>query len=501
MLNVRWMALGALALVAAASVAVALGGEAGPVTVPLSKCFECHASDPGSPLRAMAQLIPPSKPAGAAVGESFQFAVTVQNVWESEFRFTQPVLDISGAPSLLFSSDVGELVNSTSLDIRFGSNDPTQPVPALTSFTLPPGASSVTLTIKPQDTNPATGPDLELLITQVGNPTPIAKDDEGPGVPESFSVSGAEAAPYSGGTIQVGAQATKVDTGETPPRVIVADTVSFTVELRASFDFAGLTQLAIPLSQVVPQHLSTQVAWPLKVVAPPGEGETARLWVNTTAYYKHSRTETDAQPNWGNFSEPSEGTEFVPIVVEVVQDGDRVVLRPQETVIVRPTLQNGATIITISEAVGYASAFLLISSIWSGGMFGKASRRQLNSVFGSAKRRVAFHNFLSYGILLAATIHTVIFLFDVFEPLYPFTLGIIWGGLALLAFFGLGVTGALQVPMIRRWSYATWRWTHYGLTVASIVFTITHGLLDGVHFSDFQEFIGWKDPLAPLFDA
>jgi hypothetical protein len=51
--------------------------------------------------------------------------------------------------------------------------------------------------------------------------------------------------------------------------------------------------------------------------------------------------------------------------------------------------------------------------------------------------------------------------------------------------------------MIRRWNYATWRWSHYGLAVASIVFTLVHFALDGAHFGFVQEWLGWNDPIVP----
>jgi hypothetical protein len=142
----------------------------------------------------------------------------------------------------------------------------------------------------------------------------------------------------------------------------------------------------------------------------------------------------------------------------------------------------------LSEAVGYASSFLLISSIASGGMFGKASRRGLNRLFQSAKRRVAFHNVLSYWLTLLAAAHAVLFLF---QDVYAWTQGILFGGLAIAAMLGLGVTGALQVPMIRRWDYATWRWTHYGLTVATLLFTLIHFLLEGANFVAVQNALHW----------
>jgi hypothetical protein len=137
------------------------------------------------------------------------------------------------------------------------------------------------------------------------------------------------------------------------------------------------------------------------------------------------------------------------------------------------------------------STFLLVFSMITGGVFGKATRRWQNHLFRSAKRRVAFHNFVSYLLTFFAAAHTALFLW---EPGFPWTLGMIWGTGALVAMMLLGVTGALQVPMVRRWNYATWRWTHLALALASVLLTIVHVLLDGANFTEFAEWVGWDDP-------
>ncbi len=484
----RWLAFAALALLATAGVAVGLGGEAGPIPVANSICYGCHAGD-NPPLRAMSQLITPDT-TSAKIGSSFDYAVTVQNVWEAEFRYTAPVIDLGGAPSLQFSPSVPDYDNATDLVVQFPTDPTVTQGSASADFAVPGGASSLTVVLTPGDASSTSGPDVTLTVSGGSAPAQTINAAQGGGA-ETFTASGADAAAYSGVLLHVGATVPRVDSGSVPPRVFVTP-VPVTVEVRAKFDLTGLTKLAQPIAQVIPAHGSAIVSWPLKVAGEPGANEVVRLWVNTTAFFKHARAEAPDQPNWGNFTEPDTRDQLTPLVLTVTKKGDNLVLAPQGgTTIVRPTIQNGATMATLSEAIGYASAFLLVSSIWSGGMFGKASRRSLNSVFGSAKRRVAFHNFLSYGIILAAVVHMVLFLIESF---YDITLGLIWGGVAILAMLGLGVTGALQVPMIRKWSYGSWRWTHYGMTIAVILFTILHMLLDGVHFADVQSALHWTNP-------
>jgi hypothetical protein len=219
---------------------------------------------------------------------------------------------------------------------------------------------------------------------------------------------------------------------------------------------------------------------------PPAPGETVGLELLGHAHYDHQQKDRSDKDD-ADFSKPY----GVPILVS--GDGSQVTLSATAVAGPAPAVHNGATMATVAEAVGYATAFLFLSSTAAGGMFGKASRRWMNSLFGTARRRVAFHNFLSYGLLLAAAVHTALFLV---EAAYAWTVGLLWGGLAVLCLLGLGVTGALQVPIIRRWSYATWRGWHYGLAVAALALSAAHMGLDGQHFADLQRLLHWRDPLG-----
>lgn len=490
----RW-ALVLLALaVAIPAATLGRGGEGGPIPEKSTSCWPCHVSWP-DPLKTFYTVLPPPE-AGAAVGEEFDFTVQLQNPWLHEIIFVEPALDLTNAPSLQFSGGpepITDLVLEDVVTLRpqVPPTDPARPWAGSSGFVaaeIPIGVTYVSVLLSPLDTNEQTGPRFGMNIytgttEPAGNPArTIAPAGNGRPVELILPTAGEV------GTLGTGnwtIEATVADAGDVGvPR---GGTLPFAVTINARAETSDVTVLVQPQNTDIQKRSSFLFTYGLKAVKEPAPGETVAVAVNGTMFYEHDDKGTDSHANVTKAFEQ-------PIAVQLAPDGRVILVGPTDAgfVVVQP--KNGASIDTLAEAVGYASAFLLVSSIWTGGMFGKASRRQLNGVFGSAKRRVAFHNFLSYGILLLAVIHTVLF---IVETAYYWTLGLIWGGLAILAMVGLGVTGAWQVAMIRRWNYAFWRWSHYGLAVAAILFTVVHGFFDGVHFGFFQDAIGWDDPLDP----
>lgn len=493
---VAWRRVGILVLtflvaLPAATVLAQEGGEAGPVPERESTCYDCHR-EWGPPLRSFYELLPPPE-AGAALGQPFEFVVQMQGVWvpPGDGPYTlyyEPVLDLSAAPSLDFVSTTEPKQETFTGNIAVNPTQATTPQAGPPHVTvIPVGSTRLRITLTPVDTDSTTGPDLTLRIypgatDTTGTPTIINNGTRG--APETFVLDAIE--DFSGfgyGNYTLEAVATPVES-----LGVGLTNIPYSIEVDAAAESTGERSQILPTRQTLPKGTGTLFRYSLQANAVPAPGETVRLAVNATVFYEHDQEPPD---DYGNITKPFTRE------MQVVADGERVVIRTdlgESTVVGGPTLQNGATLDTLSEAVGYGSAFLLLASIWTGGMFGKGSRRQLNTVFGTAKRRVAFHNFLSYGLILFASMHTVLF---IIETAYHWTLGLLWGGLAILAMFGLGVTGAVQVQMIRRWNYGFWRWSHYGLAVAAILFTLVHMALDGVHFGFIQEAIGWKDPLDP----
>jgi hypothetical protein len=480
------LVLGLVAL-GAASV-VGKGGEGGPLPVQKSTCWECH-SGWTPPLRTPAFLVPGGR-VGAETGKELGYSMQVQNAWVQEIRAYTLTVDLTHAPSLNFRSTLPDIKDSKLLVIPGSApTDPTQGVQAReahTTLNLSTTPSGIEIKVAPKNTDPKAGPLVTVTLT----------------LPDAAHTKMAKTAAAKGGAVEFkddellkalqGASG-PLDIGVSLPAFSPADATTglpsvtderVGVDENVGFKLDALRQVPLSSPVFVEKGKGLLVGGlEFTVVKDAQDGEEIRFFLNTTNHYKHINTLTKGG-DWANWTQD-------PVVVPVKMEGSKVTLEPASTTVVRLAPQNGPTLVTASEAVGYASAFLLVSSIASGGMFGKASRRGLNHLFGSAKRRVAFHNFLSYGVILAAAAHTVIF---ILETSFPWTVGIIWGGIAILAMLGLGVTGALQVPMIRRWNYATWRWTHYGMTVAAILFTIVHMLLDGAHFGAVQSAVHWSDP-------
>ena len=275
-LTARWttVALLALALVGTAFATRVDSPEQAPrLATPKTECMSCHAQDPLGNLVSFTQFTVPEG-IGAKAGEAFSLVVTLQNVWNADMIDAAPTLDRSHAPSILFSSNVEPYENERDLSITFPTGAATQPASQLQSFGIPAGASEISFTVTPKDENPQTGADLVLVATPTGSgSTPVSFNDQPAGKAESHTFTGANAAPFSGGTIQVGAQATQLDTSSTPPHLVPATTAKFTVKVHAAFNLTGLLSVPITISDTVPKHGSKILAWPLQLAKRPEQGE------------------------------------------------------------------------------------------------------------------------------------------------------------------------------------------------------------------------------------
>ena len=492
----RWAVVLLVLAVAVPAAILAKGGEGGPIPERETSCWPCHVGW-AVPLRTFYTIIPPAE-AGAPVGEEFEYVVRVQGAWVPPgdgpyLRLIAPTLDISSAPSLQFAGGPEPLQGVEQIGIANLLQPPVPPPPSGVSPVaegfvvqpIPDGVTYVRVALAPVGDNGLTTFRMNIYTGATDNTgTPVTTvKAPAPGQPAVLELQTAQdVAAFGTGNWTIEGEIDSYQELGAPS--LGGQRFSVTIEARA--ETSDLTALPLAFAANVPKGASFLFTYGLEAARDPGAGEQVLLTVNTTEYYKHKDRGTD---DFANVTKSFDD----PLLVQKAADGRVLIVGPSEPP-GPPAPFNGWSLDTLSEAIGYASAFLLISSIWTGGMFGKASRRQLNTVFGSAKRRVAFHNFLSYGIILAASVHTVLF---IVETAYYWTLGVLWGGLAILGMFGLGVTGAWQVGMIRRFNYGVWRWSHYALACAAILFTLVHMALDGVHFGFIQEAIDWNDPLDP----
>lgn len=466
---------------------------------PRAECYDCHAGD-AVPLRSL--YVVAARPVDTA---QTPFTVTVQvgNAWLHEQRYLGPRLDLTNAPSLRFTDD-REPVEATAT----GAIDttPRAPEPPSGSQILPDTdptfgpygghvvlevpAGATTVVLRMEETGSLTDPDVTWNLYS-GRSVPD-------GLPDRTVRSRGEAAElrldgpddfaglaYGNWTVEaqvVLGNGTEPAVGEVP----------FHVSLRADFDNAANRVSRLGRQLGLGPGQSTLFSWTLERVGQPGPGESVRLDVDGSAYYEH-QTAQGPEDDWAHVTKgldiPVTPSTTTPGGVRIAADVGPVGPLPEPP---------GLSLVAVLEAVGYAGAFLVVGSMVSGGVFGRRSRRGLNALFGTARRRVAFHNALSYGLLLAALAHSVLFVLDSLGGgRFHWSLGLLWGGAALLAMSGLGVTGAFQVALIRRWSHATWRRVHLGLALATLGLTLLHLLLDGAHFGAVQDWIGYRNPLDP----
>ncbi len=483
----------ALLLTVAVAGAVVAQGQGGGVQEELDgDCFSCHQHE--MPLRTMYVIQPPPT-LEVEPGQSFEYQVKVNHVWTTKLnlRAFTASLDLSEAPGLRFvGEEIPPVVGTQQGTIPLDLATLDRPQAAQLQVEVPAGATDVLLVVVPSDTTPA-GPDLSLTVKPSAGDN-IRVNNAGPGQPEVFALQGASQVAAAGfGNWSVEVSYRPIDPNAVPPvSTGTRQGVDFTLNHGVWFNTTGATKQFVFKEGPITGGQAMLLTWQLQASEEAVTSEqVVRARVNVTAHYDH----TDAgNPDYGNYTKGAQ------VLLSALGTGEGLVLQDPDAqgtiLIVSP--DSGVTMARVSEAVGYATAFLLLGSVWTGGMFGKASRRQLNSVFGSAKRRVAFHNFVSYALTAAAIAHLVLFIIEV---RYHWSLGLIWGGVALLAMFGLGVTGAIQIPLIRNWGYPAWRWTHLGLAIASLAFTVFHMLLDGANFVDVAQAVGWEDPLVKWLDS
>ncbi len=458
----------------------------GPSSLQDSECFSCHEQGGGSfgpPLRAMFAVIPPDN-FSLEAGEPKAYRVEIVNRWTAELRDITATLDIGPAPNIGFSSDAEPLHIEVPATITgFSTGDRTD----RQTIDVPGGITDLRIVIDPVQGGPI-APDLILRVWSAsadpeGSPG-FEIDSGGNGDRERLQIKGGDnLARLGAGTWTIEAAQRSTDA----PASLISQGYTLRVdawsnttgERRQTQSVPGILDGQAPES---PQNASV----PFVLLAEDGarSGDRILLTVNATAYYDHPGTTSGGIDDWIITKTIEVG------LMETVTDEDPVIFDPDPA----PPEPVDEIVIPwdrIGEIVGYVSAFLLVFSMLTGGVFGKSNRRILNKWFKGARRRIAFHNFVSYLLTFWAVVHTVLF---IVEPGFPWTLGIIWGGVALLAMFLLGVTGAFQVPMVRRWSYGTWRWTHLALAIAALVFTVVHLLLDGANFTEVAEAVGWQDP-------
>ncbi len=148
----------------------------------------------------------------------------------------------------------------------------------------------------------------------------------------------------------------------------------------------------------------------------------------------------------------------------------------------------------LTRILGFVSLLLVPVAMVTGGVFGKESRRVLNRLTGGAKKRVLWHNAMSFAIIGVASVH---FLLALVDGASDWTRGLLWGGTGWAVLVSLGFTGYYQVQIIKRWDYAFWRRVHLSSALGVLLFGLVHMALEGGDLGFLRDLLpGWHERLV-----
>ncbi|HWG90626.1 MAG TPA: ferric reductase-like transmembrane domain-containing protein [Candidatus Thermoplasmatota archaeon] len=439
-----------------------------------ARCMDCHTAAIGEPVIPVLSVNVPEE---VEAGKPFPVQVTVLETWKTkrlmELQKVYGGVDLSQAPNLAFPSETPPSI----LDL--GGQDTVEVPGTGTSvseqaFEIGLGATEVSIVVLPT-TQGVGASDLSVWVTNPNGQLCFGEcpgEESEPGdLDEAENV--VKLTPEALARAGIGQWKIYVNADFSPqPGALFTQQVGYNAHVEVYYN-----------ASAAPQQL---VAGPEKLLA----GEPYTFTINLTAsntkgpqtlllgsvfdmYYKHDSNNQDL----GSFQV---------VTTAQVLVGDKFVGGQGILPIDVGGTSMGAQMKAYSEVVGFASSFLLIPALVMGGTFGKGTVTFFNRVLGGARRRVLWHNTMSYWLLGLSLIHMVLFLI---EPRYRWDVGMIWGGLSLACMIGLAVTGALQKTLVKRWGFGTWRFVHFGLGILVVGTVLLHMGLDGVHFEDVREWM------------
>lgn len=409
-------------------------------------------------------------------GETFTFEMTIRNPWLHEVRDLYGYVDVTNAPGIALEGgrdpveeplagqtieggpqryatktyDVVVEENATEIYVAIAGSPGTQvPAPYLRDK-----AADFDLTLtSPDGTSVAlTGPD----------PTPLEEDIVTSGGPFTQN----EAIRVNQRNITLG--------GTGAWKLTVAyrgfDSVgTFDLFTGVYYNVTGI--LLMPGPELLDPNEAYKFTFNLKVQDVDGL-QSMRYGGIGVAYHEHTDKNIESEGNYDKWNT----MEFRTGATLVVAGDTNFAVGPGADTL-------GPVVRRWGQVLGFAGAFLIIPSLVFGGTFGKASVVAMNKWFGGPRRRVLFHNSMSFWLLGIALLHMLLFLYEAF---WNWSHGLVWGGLALAAMIGLGVTGATQRRFVARWGFNRWRFVHFAMGILVVVFVLVHILADGSHLAPIR---------------
>lgn len=405
-------------------------------------------------------------------GQAFTFKLTIKNPWLADLKNTVGYVNISGAPGLSFP----------------GAKDPTSA--SLNGTVSNGGSTNMPIPVEANATS--------ILVTLAGTPAGTPLDSRVNTADYALTVESPD------GTVKIGDKGTG-NVGQPPAgrtsRTVVVDQANLTKAgagaWKAIVSYSGVQpQGAFKLAATTYYNLSqsSELAMPGPALLKPGESYTFTFTIlahdasqlqnlryggRTTSYHQHTDRATGDNGDYDKWN-------TMPLQLgSTLVIGSATVTDTSSVSLLEPVLRRWG------QVIGFWGAFLVIPSLVFGGTFGKSTVQPLNTLLGSPRRRVLFHNSMSFWLLGISILHTLIFFYEAF---WPWSVGLVWGGLSLAAMVGLAVTGATQRQFVARWGFARWRFVHFAMGILVFVFVLIHIMVDGSHFAAIRTFFFGVNP-------
>lgn len=455
----------AILLVAAIGLLVGLGPAAWGQAIPRATCLDCHEQE------GMEYAVIRATPYNEIpVGETVDFDVVVANPWLHDTTSALVTVNLSEAQGVSFET-ADPLHQTENVTIDPGS---TQNI----TFQVEPGATAVRVRMaQSEDPTDTGGNDVDTWLTLPDNSTATAaKDGLDTGDPVNQQLPGEPSPAQTVEQIVINDDRLAT-TGEwTYSLERVSGNPQEPVEAQIDVLYNSTNTLSQRISQTIGPGQSANATFPIK--GTENASATVQYEVTVTDFYEHpSGVQAQDEGNATLSGETSFG------VGEQLQLGEAGPVVPET-----PPFNAKMNARLYGELTGFIGLFMIPLSLVLGGAFGRRNVLAVNKLATSARLRVLWHNALSFFLLGISIIHLLLFLY---EPVYGWSVGMVWGGIGTLALIGLGITGGFQRRIARSLGYDKWRLLHIAMATGFVAATLAHVIVDGAHFDFLRDWLGF----------
>jgi len=442
-----------------------LGPAAWGAEIPQATCLDCHEGE------GMQYAVIQSTPfIEVPTDQTQQFSVTVANPWLHDITSSLVTLNLSQAPGLSFEK-ASDLDKNETVQVSLDSS-------TNVSFPVKRGATGLRAKmVQPPDESGQGFNDVDSKLYLPTNGS-ISATSDGVDTGDPAGLKLPERQPSQANTVeQIVVNDDRLATTGNWTFSLERASGDATQQIGAEIDVwynATDTQSQRITETIVPDEAANST-FPIRGLAQ--SNVTVTYTVEVTDYYEHPQ----------GVQSQDEGNATLEGERSFTVGNERVLGQAAPAVPDQGDINWKLNARIWGEATGFIGLFMIPLSLVLGGAFGRKNVLWMNKVTRSARLRVLWHNALSFALLAISTLHLALFLY---EAVYDWSVGFVWGGLALLALMGLGITGGLQQRMARSIGYAKWRLLHVALATTFVTATLAHVLVDGAHFDFLRAWLG-----------